>query len=246
MNPDGYTSIWAPDAAWNVGWFELEEGLPIYEYFPGRYSSGENLGIVNGYKHFRTNEVRHMFEVGKSDTRTYIIRPPAEGPIQASYAIYAHWAPPSVQPVTNPALDFPPEANSPMPYEFWVWQDGVLDPDAPDEELGLQVHYHIKSWDLGCDLWLMNIWDIMYIGCGTGGLMPHISGITDDYQTEPEPSMELHAYIVLEENSPGSLPGIWPYVIELAIKDPIQPWKYSVATDFYIFNVEIGELDGVW
>ena len=168
MNPDGYTTIWAPDELGDQKHkYELEEGFPIFEYFPGEMASGDDLGTINGFKRYYSNQNRHMFEAGKTVTRTYVIRPPEIGPIQASYSVYAHWAEPNVIPVLDPASDFGPEANSPMPYEFWIEQLAPLDFDAPVSENGMDVLWHVKSWNFGLDDW--DVMQRFLIGGTTGG-----------------------------------------------------------------------------
>jgi len=238
MNPDGWTTIWAPDLEWYG--YEVGEGFPIFEYYRGKMASGEELGTINAFKRFYSNENRHMFEVGETVTRTYIIRPPAQGPIEASYAIYAHWAEPVTTPVVNPAVDFPREANSPMPYEFWITQDGIIDPDAPAPERGRHIHWHIKTWDIGYADWLNTKVDLLYVCCGGGDLYPHPDGEPDDYWAM-DFCFEGPVYY------PSGLPGEWPYIFKVEIFDPDEPaYGLPIGTDYYIAEVALGALDGEW
>ncbi len=170
MNPDAWTTLWAPDKPWHNDFDVPYSGYPIQNYYPGKFASGENLGTMNAYRHYWSNDTRHMFEVGKAVTRSYVIRPPAEGPILASYAIYAHWDEPLKIPVSDPATDFGPEANSPIPYEFWVTQDSVIDPDAPGDEKAKHIHWHVKSWSIGPEYWLFSYDDLLGpYGASSGG-----------------------------------------------------------------------------
>ena len=72
-----------------------------------------------------------MFEAGATVSRTFIIRPPDQRADQASYSVYAHWWPATNIPVVDPETDFPPEANSALPYEFYITQDAPLIPTIP-------------------------------------------------------------------------------------------------------------------
>jgi len=241
MNPDGWTQIWAPDTErWHSA-FDIPYSMyPIRNYYPGKFASGEDLGTINAYRHYWSNPTRHMFEVGKTVTRTYVIRPPAEGPILASYAIYAHWDEPLKIPVTDPATDFGPEANSPIPYEFWVTQDSEIDPDAPLEERAKHIHWHIKSRDIGPELWLTAYGDLLYVGGGGGNVYPHPSGLPDDYYIG---DFDTYPY----ELVPGWLPGEWPYLFCVYVANPKKPWwKLPLATDWYIADIAIEAPDGEW
>ncbi len=240
VNSDGFTGIWAPDltsSKGSTGWYELEEGYPIFEYFPGKYSTGDNLGTLNGFKHFYSNENRHMFEYGETVTRTYVIRPPVTGPILASYAIYAHWAPP-VNDDGDPATDFGPDANSPMPYEFWVTQSEPLDPDAPDDVNGLRIIWHVKTWDIDYTFWRVKEVDLMLECSGTNPLEPHPDGGPDDY-------FRVGGCADGYNQIPGALPGAWPYIYRLKVPYP-ELYGKTLGTDWYITDIEIEAPDGEW
>jgi hypothetical protein len=110
LNPDGFTGRWCP--SWNSG-----SSLPIFNYWPGKYSNGTPTADINAYLSFYTDEERHMFRCNSSIQRTYHIFLPT-GPVVAGYAVEACWEPPIVTPVTDPANDFPYSANQPEPYYF--------------------------------------------------------------------------------------------------------------------------------
>jgi hypothetical protein len=181
-----------------------------------------------------------MFEVGKTVTHTYIIRPPESGPIEASYAIYAHWYPADNIPVVDPAIDFPPEANSPLPYEFYVTQDAPLDPDAPDEVIDESVHWHIKTWSIGDDYWKTTVGE--YVEGGHTGYVavPHPSGDPDDYLVNAD-------YMVWYPLIPDGMPGTWPMLCNLGVYNPndIHPISY-IGQDTYIMDFDYAALDGQW
>ena len=241
VNAEGWTGIWAPDCK-HLG-FEVDTGFPIFGYYPGKYASGENLGTLNPFRRFHSTAVRHMFEVGKTVTVTYVIRPPATGPIQASYAIYAHWAPPLQTPVTNPAVDFGPEANSPMPYEYWFSQDEPIDPDKADTNQPDQadpIHCHIKTWDLPGENWRGGLLDILYeCSMSIPTWEPHPSGQPDDYVLA---GFCTYGY----EKIIDGLPGEWPYLIKfIAHKGPTGTSEI-VGVDWYIMKIAIEAPDGEW
>jgi hypothetical protein len=241
MNPDGWTTIYAPDFDndFYMYYYPLQDGYPIFDYYKGKYASGENLGTINAFIRFYSNENRHMFEVGKTVTRTYIIKPPASGPIQASYAIYAHWAEPLKMPVTNPAQDFGPDANSPMPYDFQVIQDGVIDPDAPNHEQAKHLIWHIKTWSIPMKYWTADMVDLPYLHPEGEPFQNHPNGQPDDYLM-PGINVESYAHI------PGGTPGKWPVLFRLFIHDPEIPSGPWLGMDWYILDVDIGVLDGNW
>jgi len=252
MNPDGWLSIWNADDWW-YDFRPLGEGLPIFEYYPGRFSSGEELGTINGYKRYYTNENRHMFEVGKSATRTYIIRPPSQGVIHAAYAVYAHWAPPTVQPVSDPAVDFPPEANSLLPYECWVTQERPLDPDPPYAENilynGPFVHFHIKTWqEIGKYSMDFSEWDLPYIVALSFSWYENPENPDEYYFGEPgAPIFDSRGYLELNEYEPDTFPGSWPYIVRWHLYPQGEGISRNVyATEYFIFNIEYEENDGEW
>jgi len=111
MNSDGWTMRWSP--TWDSG-----SDLPIFNYLPGKFSTGTPTANLNGFKNFYTHEERHMFAVDSSVVRTYTVWLPAGQPIVAGYAVEACWEPPIKEPVTDPLNDFPYSANQPEPYLF--------------------------------------------------------------------------------------------------------------------------------
>lgn len=110
LNADGYSYRWSP-------WYESGIDLPMFEYYPGKYSSGTPTANINAFLNFFSMEERHIFEHDESVTRTYHISLPP-GPITAGYAIEACWEPPINMPVIDPVVDFPYSANQPEPYYF--------------------------------------------------------------------------------------------------------------------------------
>jgi hypothetical protein len=122
LNPDGYTMRWSP-------WYDSGSSLPIFNYWPGKYSSGTPTANLNAYLNFYTTEERHMFIDYGVVTRVYhIFLPP--GPVTVGYAVEACWEPPIKTPVIDPAEDFPFSANQEEPYHFRF----VLNNDEPITE----------------------------------------------------------------------------------------------------------------
>jgi len=248
VNADGWTVAWSSEEGpgwWDHSWYDRyapDTEMPIFRYYPGIFSSGENLSTLSAFKRFHSTDVRHMFEVGQSVTETYIIRPPAQGLIKASYAVYAHWFPPTNVPVIDPATDFPPEANSPLPYEFYVTQDAPLDPDNLNEqEVSQHVHWHIKTWSIDNTNWKASSTDLTYSGGVTGGMpIPHESGETDDYYV-------IGFYLGLYPLIPDAMPGTWPILCNLGVFNPNDQYQNSyIGQDTYIAKFEYSEIDGEW
>jgi len=246
MNPDGWTCAWAPEEgkSWDYDWYTdfLPEDyldLQIFQYYPGQFASGENLSTLSAFKRFYTTEVRHMFEAGHTDTRKYIIRPPDSGPILASYAVYAHWSPADNIPVIDPETDFPPEANSPLPYEFVISQDAPLDQDAPLEVTLGQVHWHVKTWDIGPEFWRGSVAAFNLVGYGGGPLLPHPSGEPDDYY------LENADYFTGYTQIPDAFPGTWTMICPFWTQDPGDPLR-SLSVDVYLADFEYAPFDGEW
>jgi hypothetical protein len=257
INADGLTDAWNTQAYnqyvhFTGGWCRVglkpgDKSLPIFNYYQGKFATGDNLSTINGFKRYYSNEDRHMFEVGKTVTRTFIIRPPATGPILASYSIYAHWWPATTVPVNDPAKDFPPEANSALPYEFYITQDSPLDPNVfKDPNMTLEkyrtlvdekFHWHIKTWDPDTSKWQASMCDI-YEFAGNGGFHgPHPCGAPDDYYVQG-------AYFAYYVKIPDGLPGTYPLLCFLTVREPAIPSYLTAATAVFVLQVQIADYDG--
>jgi hypothetical protein len=110
LNPDGYSVHWSP-------WWPSDSEKAIFNYWPGKYSSGTPTANINAYLFFYTDLERHMFRVNGKAERTYHISLPP-GPVVAGYAVEACWQPPLVTPVVDPLSDFPLTANQDEAYYF--------------------------------------------------------------------------------------------------------------------------------
>jgi len=118
LNADGYTYRWSP-------WYDSGSTLPIFNYWPGKFSNGTPTANINAFLNFYSMEERHIFESDAKVERTYTIFLPP-GPVIAGYAIEACWEPPVNTPVDDPVNDFPITANQPECYSFnCVLNDGL-------------------------------------------------------------------------------------------------------------------------
>jgi hypothetical protein len=142
LNADGYTLRWSPS---------YESGLPqpVFNYWEGRYAKGVPTANLNAYLDFYTDENRHMFRETGVVSRTYRIWLPP-GPIVAGYAVEACWEPPLVTPVTDPASDFPPTANQPEAYRFYLSLNNgepITDPNCCGKSCDpSDGYYYSKQW----------------------------------------------------------------------------------------------------
>ncbi|HDS29783.1 MAG TPA: hypothetical protein ENN67_01940 [Firmicutes bacterium] len=113
INADGYTSLFNP-----TDFPPDSPGFPALKYIPGKFSTGGDLSAtLNPFIAYRKEMPRRMFPSGGSETRTFRIYAPP-GPIHFGYAVDANWVP--VENVTDPLVDFPPEANCMEAYKLDV------------------------------------------------------------------------------------------------------------------------------
>jgi len=242
INTDGYTGIFARDDNANMQWgdYYLEEGFPIFGYYEGVLATGDDLGNINGYKNYYSNETRHMFEVNETVTRTFVIHPPSEGNIEAAYAVYAHWVEPSVLPVTDPASDFPPEANSPCPYTFWVEQTGPIDLDAPGEVNAGNIQWHMEFWDTVPGAPGPETSDGMICD-----LIDHTAHYSFDEAFDVCPDCyQVHWFGTMYGHVPDLLPASLPFLFELNVDHPDS--SRNLTTEWSIVLIDIEPLDGEW
>jgi len=97
-------------------------------YYVGNFASSTSPNAsVNGYKRLisaNPANTRNAFYAGDSIVETYQIWVPS-GPFTFGYAIDASWCPPTTKPVTDPMIDFPPEANSLEAWKIDITQTPV-------------------------------------------------------------------------------------------------------------------------
>jgi len=124
LNPDGYTALFNPT--------EFPETTPpILGYIPGHRATGGDLSAtLNPFVAYSVEQPRRMFESGSQETRRVRLRIPP-GELEFGYAIDACWQLVEGE-ITDPVVDFPPDANCLEAYEISVWAGpGLsLDPGA--------------------------------------------------------------------------------------------------------------------
>ncbi len=242
LNADGYTCRWSP-------WFDSGSSMPIFNYWPGKYSSGTPTANVNGYKNFYSNENRHMFECDAKVSRTYHISLPP-GPLVVGYAVEACWEPPLVTPVLNPAEDFPITANQPEAYHFNIvvndgepvtdWNCCNVEDDWPD--------WSVHEARIEMDIWHLPLppdnfigsyrvticgdqlsWD----GCPTGVPLTGPTISYDDHCDGPENWWCLFGGPFLQYNAAGTYQCLaYERLSTSDIVDP--PYKYTSIDLFEI------------
>ena len=139
INPDGYTTLYnfttmgfGPDG--------------LQGYMKGKFASIQVPdGRLNGFKVFESSDpanTRNAFYSGDTITQVYDIHMP-DGQFIFGYAVDASWVRPVTKPVTDPMVDFPPEANCYEPYRInvTVISDTLTD-QAGILRLGINVLDH--------------------------------------------------------------------------------------------------------
>ena len=225
LNPDGYGSgsfFYRP--SWGDK-YKFEGfingklgGEPVLDVPPG-----PDLGAwtyIWAYRMFRTTQTRNMFEVSGSDQQTYELWLP-DGEIKFGYVVIAHWEPPTVTPVTNPATDFPIEANETGPYRIEVLD--VSGPVSSTEPafVTIRVHWSYDKKPLSYNS--EYVYEVSYFVCSndftTGG------AIATNWEILSQPTSEnrwADLKIKLERYPEGlhqGPPGIYPFALLLRMKD---------------------------
>ncbi len=110
LNPDGFTQLFNPTE------YPEDSSLPpTLKYWTGQFATGGDLSAtLNPYIAYASDEPRRMFLPGSEETLTVKLALPS-GPLQFGYAVDVCWTDPG-GPVTDPEIDFPPDANSLEPY----------------------------------------------------------------------------------------------------------------------------------
>ena len=147
LNADGYSCYLIPGAEYSTLW-------PIFSYAPPKYSNEPApFSTINPYRLFASDSERRMFLVSDIITREYHFALPP-GPFNFGYAVDASWWAPTKTPVTNPAIDFPREANAEDP---WLVEYEQLQPISKDN-IGqdiIKVTLHHRGFS---SLWYASLW----------------------------------------------------------------------------------------
>jgi hypothetical protein len=232
--------------------FDIGSSMPIFNYWPGKYSNGTPTANVNGFLNYYSNENRHMFECDASISRTYHIWLPP-GPLVVGYGVEACWEPPLVNPVINPAQDFPISANQPEPYYFnVVINDGqpVTDKNCCNQENELpdwtvheaRVEMNLWYFPLPPDSWNGTFWVAVHMEeqfnyCGDGPGFGDSPYLYDDHCDGPENWWCLMGGAFTHYNEPGIYQGISR--VKLSHTDDLQSkYKYQA---FDLFEIVIGQ-----
>ncbi|HEX9745212.1 MAG TPA: hypothetical protein VGB30_07275 [bacterium] len=133
---DGYTQLYNP-----VEYPDLPSNPNFLEYIEGKLSgSGDFDSTLNPFLAFHKKYPRNIFNPGDHETLISEIVLPI-GPVTFGYALDVSWAPPST-PVTDPLIDFPPNANCPEPYEMRLMENVGLTEMKEDY---LKLNYTISD-----------------------------------------------------------------------------------------------------
>ena len=120
VNADGHTTLY------NVTTFGKSGGFQ--EYYHGKWATQMYPDTtLNGFMRHATSgasNVRNALYAGTAVTREYEIYKPSSYFV-LGYAIDASWFTPTVNPVSDPQTDFPPEANCSEPWKITVNQDPI-------------------------------------------------------------------------------------------------------------------------
>jgi hypothetical protein len=177
LNADGYSCYLIPGVTYSKDW-------PIFSYQPGKFGiePTPQYVTVNPYKLFASDDERRMFLASDVITREYHIALP-KGPFTFGYAVDASWWPPDKIPVTDPATDFPREANAEDPWKIEYEQ---LLPIC-EENVGkhiFKVTAHHRGIDDKWYFWIF-AWDVSQqaINCTHALFASGPEDVIDDFTT---------------------------------------------------------------
>jgi len=110
LNANGYTQLFNPTE------FPENSPLPpILKYWPGKYiHEGAFTATLNPFMAFSQTNPRRVFAAGTIETKTVQIYKPSDV-IEFGYVVDGSWIDVDGE-VTDPVMDFPPEANCPEAY----------------------------------------------------------------------------------------------------------------------------------
>ncbi len=119
-NADGFTTLY------NVTTFgKGPNGLQGYgTKWPDLFGAD---ALLNGYIRYTSPGVentRNAFYAEDSVTHIYDVKLP-DSQFFFGYAVDCSWVTATTQPVTDPMVDFPPEANCPEPWKIVVYEEGI-------------------------------------------------------------------------------------------------------------------------
>ena len=230
LNPDGYSFYLFPG-------MKCGYDIPICKYQKGKYATDtEELdSTINPFIEFHSHDPRRMFLPYAEVSRTYHIKP-TEGPFKFGYIVDASWCPPDVLPVTNPAADFPPEANAEDPVSVEFEQIAPLENHKTDGFYTRWVLRHRENEEI---TWVHVISPLLQT-IGSGGLCLYSSQLPSSYIELDDYTTETKQYFLpggeLADNPPGKY-----LAVALATPTPEPPNECLNAESTY-YNVSHGYL----
>lgn len=121
MNPDGYTTLFNPATTGNGpgGIFGYEKAKWASDAWPNSNLNGFKRHISPG-----TENTRNALYAATYAEAQYELKF-STGGFVFGYAVDCSWAPPLTQPVQDPMVDFPPDANALEPWKIDITQEAV-------------------------------------------------------------------------------------------------------------------------
>ncbi len=158
LNADGYSCYLIPG-------LEYSEVFPIYNYQPGMKGIEPTpQTTITPYKLFASDNNRRMFRVNDWLTREYhFALPPGE--FCFGYAVDASWWPPDNLPVTNPATDFPLQANAEDPWLIEFEQVlPICEENVGKDFAKVTIHHRGTDFNWGAYIYAWDLSEIPYPG----------------------------------------------------------------------------------
>jgi len=216
MNANGYTPLY------NI--FTMGDG-PLKGYYKGKFGSVQDpMTTLNGYRTFSSslpsNNPRNVFLAGDTLTNGFIIDMPTT--FIFNYAVDASWVPPTVNPVVDPEIDFPPEANMPEPWKIRVAEDG---PGL--SEIGGYADLTVQVYDHG---------GFSTHGTPTVECPELFTGTVSLAFQSSDP--EYSSWLVEVTNNLAAPPGIYKVLIKV-VDNYVPPTPPLVHESYYVYDLEV-------
>jgi len=215
---DGYTNFFNPTQ------FPESPGTsPLLTYVTGDLATGTNLtSTLNPYIAYREDAPRRAFMPGDHETKRIRFYAP-DGAFSFGYAVSACWTWPG-KTVTDPIIDFPPDANSPEPYQIdtSIWP-GIEPTPGSESSLFVSIFDH-----QGLDTLLNVTAECPELFSGTKSL---------DYLSTDEDDGS-HLYSTTISNGLGATIGYYPLLIR--VDDTGSDPNFGPATAWTVAALKVG------
>jgi len=198
LNPDGFNQMFTYPRRWYLWGFQ--DGALGGE----QVHFDQHRALFWGYRLFYTNENRHMFEAGGVDSRTYELWLPEGEEIKFGYVVAAHWREPTVMPVTDPAVDFPANANRVGPYRFEVQE--ISGPLSADNPIDVIIRVYWTRFTDSDDERISATWDNMF---GQGVARAYWEDVIAEGDGYSDVHYKVYRWLEESERLP---PGIYPHL----------------------------------